>query len=236
MIDEGILQQIADPLLSGRYNLLLGSGISLGSTNYAGELLPTTGALRLELCDVLSINPNSTLERVYGLLTDEQKTKLIYDRFRGCAPALQILPLRNFVWKNVFTFNVDDVVEAVYEQPGLRQQYLALKNFDDPCDLNERRDTLPIIHLHGSVRKYASGFVFSYSEYVRIIAGLNPWMHILSEVLATEPFIISGTSLSEVDLEYYLSHRTPNTPRRGRGPSLLVEPYPDAGTEADCRR
>ena len=65
---------------------------------------------------------------------------------------------------------------------------------------------------------------------------MNPWMHLLSEILATEPFIIAGTSLDEPDLEYYLSYRNTTTPRRGRGPSLLIEPHPNALTEADCVR
>ncbi len=58
----------------------------------------------------------------------------------------------------------------------------------------------------------------------------------LSEILATEPFIIAGTSLNEINLEYYLSHRNSATPRRGRGPSLLIEPSPDVATRADCER
>lgn len=73
-------------------------------------------------------------------------------------------------------------------------------------------------------------------EYARVMRTLNPWMHLLSEILATEPFIIAGTSLNEIDLEYYLSHRSPSTPRRGRGPSLLIEPNPDVATRSDCTR
>jgi hypothetical protein len=65
---------------------------------------------------------------------------------------------------------------------------------------------------------------------------MSPWMHMLAEILPTEPFIIAGTSLNEVDLEFYLSHRNESTPRRNKGPSLLLEPFPDAATEADCLR
>jgi hypothetical protein len=68
------------------------------------------------------------------------------------------------------------------------------------------------------------------------MTGLNPWMHVLSEIMATEPFIIAGTSLNEVDLEFYLQHRTEITPRRGQGPSLLIEPHPTVVTRADCER
>jgi hypothetical protein len=68
------------------------------------------------------------------------------------------------------------------------------------------------------------------------MGSMNPWMHTLAEILATEPFIIAGTSLNEIDLEYYLSHRTPSTPRRGSGPSILIEPDPDPVTVSDCAR
>ena len=69
-----------------------------------------------------------------------------------------------------------------------------------------------------------------------MLQGNNPWMLLLCEILPSESFIIAGTSLNEVDVEYYLTRRTSSTPRRGRGPSLLVEPNPDAATRADCER
>ena len=78
--------------------------------------------------------------------------------------------------------------------------------------------------------------MFSYTEYARLMTTNNPWMHLLAEILSTESFIIAGTSFNEGDLEYYLSYRNETTPRRGRGPSLLIEPNPDAMTEADCSR
>lgn len=61
-------------------------------------------------------------------------------------------------------------------------------------------------------------------------------MHILSELIASEPFIISGTSLNEPDLEYYLAGRTDATARTNRGPSLLVEPFSDKLTELLCKQ
>ncbi len=62
----------------------------------------------------------------------------------------------------------------------------------------------------------------------------NPWMVVLSQVLATESFIIAGTRLDEPDLEFYLSTRNTLTQRSARGPSLLIEPYPDAVTQKAC--
>ncbi len=90
--------------------------------------------------------------------------------------------------------------------------------------------------MHGFTREPEKGYVFTASEYARVTKGLNPWMHVLSELLATEPFVISGTSLNEPDLEYYLSARSDSSLRTNRGPSILVEPYPDAITESLCQR
>ena len=42
--------------------------------------------------------------------------------------------------------------------------------------------------------------------------------------------------MDEVDLDYYLAHRTPATARDDRGPSIRVEPFPDAITRNDCKR
>jgi hypothetical protein len=119
--------------------------------------------------------------------------------------------------------------------PGAKQAIVPL-NFNDQFEPAPRREELQVIHLHGWARDPSAGFVFSAAEYARIMRDLNPWMHLLSEILATEPFIIGGTSLNEMDLEYYLSHRTSSTPRRGRGPSLLIEPSPDKVTRSDCAR
>ena len=95
---------------------------------------------------------------------------------------------------------------------------------------------LSIVHLHGWVDTPDKPFVFATSEYVRHIKTINPWMVVLTQFLATEPFIIIGASLDEVDLEYYLAHRSPATARPDKGPSILVEPFPDSVTLSDCER
>lgn len=152
----------------------------------------------------------------------------------NCTPGPSLHPLPLFLWRRIFTFNVDDVLENLYAGTG-KQQLIPL-NFNAAFEPTPDRRELQAIHLHGSALWPDEGFVFAATEYVKIMSSLNPWMHLLSEILATEPFIIAGTSLNEIDLEYYLSHRNSATPRRGRGPSLLIEPNPDIATRADCER
>ncbi len=66
--------------------------------------------------------------------------------------------------------------------------------------------------------------------------GMNAWVHMLSGLIISEPFVIAGTALFEPDLEYFLAHRQSNSPVISRAPSILVEPYPDAGTRKDCEK
>jgi hypothetical protein len=236
MIPDALQPEFDRTLLSGGYNLLLGAGISLDSHNKNGEFLRSSEKLRKDLCTLVGAKPETSLSRVYPLLTPEQSDRELVERFSGCVPGRSLRHLSRYIWRRTFTFNIDDVVEAHYElNPGAKQSIVPL-NYDAPFEPTPGRDELHVVHLHGWVREPSTGFVFSAAEYARIMRDLNPWMHLLSEILATEPFIIAGTSLNEMDLEYYLSHRTKNTPRRGRGPSLLIEPYPDKVTRSDCDR
>jgi hypothetical protein len=222
-------------LYAGRYNLLFGSGISLGSKNGKGDTLQAADDLRRRLCGLKSVPDRTTLARVASLLTDDEAKNELIRPFQNCVPDLSLYPFTSYLWQRAFTFNIDDVVEKLYDRPDSKQIPTPI-NYDDPFEPTPDHRNIQIIHLHGWVGKPASRLVFSRNEYAQVMRSMNPWMHLLSEILATEPFIIAGTSLDEPDLEYYLSYRNTITPRRGRGPSLLIEPFPNAITEADCAR
>lgn len=234
MVPASDLESFRSTLFSGSYNFLSGFGISRGSRNHAGiELLGAEG-LRQHLCALTGARANTMLTRVYQLLTPAQIQTEIVERYQGCQPSAALQFVDSYLWRRHFTFNVDDVLEKKYRRGSF--QTLVPINFDEPFQPTPDRSRLQVIHLHGWVGRPASGFVFSNSEYARNMGSMNPWMHSLAEILATEPFIIVGTSLNEMDLEYYLSYRTQSTPRRGLGPSLLIEPDPDTTTVADCAR
>lgn len=236
MIPEQMKPALRDTLLKGGYNLLLGSGVTLDSHNSLGEPLRSSEQLRRDLCTVTGAPATTSLTRAYALLQPDLRRNELTQRFAGCQPGPSVESLPRFLWRRLFTFNIDDVLENLYEGGTERKQVLVPLNFDAAFEPTPERNELHAVHLHGWVRQAEAGYVFSASEYVRVMSTLNPWMHLLSEILATESFIIAGTSLNEIDLEYYLSHRTQKTPRRGRGPSLLVEPNPDVVTRADCDR
>lgn len=226
--------KMARALRDGHYNLLLGSGISLDSSNALGTL-PGVGTLKKNLCELKSARESSSLQRVYSTLTKNEVDKHVTRFFRESKAGPSIKNIPSFIWKRIFTFNIDDALEDAYGSKNAYQDPEVL-NYND--EYQEFRDLsrVPIVHLHGYVGREDDGYIFSNAEYARNIKSINPWMVVLGQFLSVEPFIIAGASLDEVDLEYYLARRSDVTSREDRGPSILVEPFPDGVTEQDCKK
>lgn len=210
---------ILSALRVGQYNLLLGAGFSMDSANERGKL-PSGEALAAELCDVTGARSNS-LQRLYELMTPEQVRTHITDRLSRSAPGKTAELMSSFIWKRVFTWNVDDVLENTY-QDGRRLQRAVPKHFNDIYANAESMEELLVIHLHGYVGQADRGYVFSREQYLKQITKVNPWMTVLTQLMLSEPMIIAGTSLDEVDLDFYLAQRTSESARSDRGPSILV--------------
>lgn len=160
-------------------------------------------------------------------------TTHLTEPYLNCSPGATAFAVARHVWRSIYTFNIDDVLENAYGSAQARQTAVP-HNFDEQYETSSNLGTVGVVHLHGFVRKPESGYVFSTADYGRVTRELNPWMHVLSEILETEPFVLAGTSLNEPDLEYYLQGRTPSSQRSNRGPSLLIEPFPDAVTRKLC--
>ncbi|RAS11982.1 SIR2-like protein [Cupriavidus alkaliphilus] len=235
MLNKEHLTAVKASLFAGQYNLLLGSGIAMDATSDGANLM-SASALTEKLCELKSVGKTTPLSRVSLLLSPEETERHLTKPFSKCKPGETAKRITRFAWKSIYTFNIDDSLEAAYETTIGRKQVVESINFDQNYKIVSNRGQVPIIHLHGYVREAEKGYVFSISEYARVMRGLNPWTHVLSELLASEPFIVAGTSLNESDLEYYLSSRNESSLRSNRGPSLLIEPYPDQITEQLCKR
>jgi hypothetical protein len=221
-------------LKSGQYNLLLGSGASMDSFNVRGTL-PSGTQFRNDLALLKKANSSQPLQKVFSLLRQGEIEEHVTKRFSQCTPGATYLLLSSFIWKRAFTFNIDNAMEAAYAREAAKQIILSY-NFDDEYEDDRTLAELPLIHLHGDVARPVAGYVFSRDEYIRQITAINPWMTVLAQFIRSEPFIIAGSSMDEVDLDFYLAHRTNTSARDDRGPSIRVEPFPDEVTRNDCER
>ncbi|ENN87545.1 hypothetical protein RHSP_44368 [Rhizobium freirei PRF 81] len=221
-------------LAAGQYNLLLGAGASMDSRNAFG-LLPSGESFKEELCGVTGAASKHSLQRVFSLLREDQIEPHVTKRFSECHPGPTPKLLSHFIWKRLFTWNIDDVIENEYTSSVKKQRLISIHykdEFREASNLSE----LMVIHLHGYVQAPEKGYVFSREHYIQQVQTINPWMSVLSTFIKSEPMVISGTSLDEPDLDYYLSYRSELTSRDDRGPSILVTKEDDAITADLCRR
>ena len=236
-MNDSDFHAMADSLLSGRYNLLIGAGASLDSTNQHTNHLLSGAAYLTFLSDKKALPLKYSLQDVYSMLTNDEIDTLVTGMFSGCKAGPTLLRLTEYIWNLIFSFNIDDATESAYELPSTKpQQKISVINFNDNYVEVSDKNTLQVVHLHGFTRCHADSYVFSKDEYIRLMKANNQWMSILSQFVRSEPFIIAGTSLDEIDLRYYLSFRDETAAAGVRAPSVLIEPYPDAMTEHKCRQ
>jgi hypothetical protein len=149
-------------LKSGQYNLLLGSGASMDSSN-GKETLPSGTQFRNDLALLKKANAAQPLQKVFSLLNKGEIEEYVTKRFLYCTPGPTYLLLSSFIWKRAFTFNIDDAMETAYERETAKQVILSY-NFDDEYEDDRTLAELPLIHLHGDATRPVAGYIFSRDE------------------------------------------------------------------------
>ena len=237
MLSDEQWDRMGDGIKAGRYNLLLGAGVSRDSCNATtGIGYPTGTGLAAEFAAAIpGMRADASLSRLRKAMKPEQVRPLITERFTPSTPGPTVKALAGFRWKRVFTLNVDDALESAYEARSSPTQTLSPYNHDALFESEHNASILPVVHLHGWAREPEKDYVFGLAEYARNMARNNVWGHILSDLIRSEPFIVMGTLLDEPDLAFFLAQREDVRPRRDIPPSILVEPDADAATDVDCQ-
>jgi SIR2-like domain len=230
--------EIWKSLCSRRYYLLTGAGTSVDSTSATGAL-PTARQLKDRLCEVAEIDTGKTLQQAFSLLTPEQVNSEITERFTVNQIGATSKNIARIPWKRIYTFNVDDTVENYAAERCATRDAAKTRfhkfNFPDSFKDIQPDQSNSIVHLHGSVRQSQRGYIFSRDQYASNMAKPNCWMMTLAQLMRSEPFIVAGTTLDEIDVSYYLQMRSeiseydPSLP-----PAILIEPYADKLTRKLC--
>lgn len=226
---------IIDGIKNGAYNLYLGAGATHSCINKFNENFPLGEGLKNKLA--LKYNKKArSLYQMATVISEEELNKTFQQEFALKELSNAIKDLPHYVWKRIFTLNIDDAIENAYEGNEKRKQDLLSLNYKDSFYLESNLQKLQIIHLHGIIRKPQEGYVFNAKEYIENIKTNNTWLTVFSDLFSTESFIMSGLSFDEQDVDYYLSSRSITTQKAGQYPSILVEPFPDDYTEKMCEK
>lgn len=236
MIPESIAQQVLPALKAGRYSLLLGAGFSASSHNGKGQKLPIGNQLAKEIALHFDLPDSYPLAQIADSAPKEQLQSFLRTRFFGCKAATQTALISSFVWRSIYSLNIDDVLHDCYAAPTRLQRAVFL-TFKDLYQRPEDPEEVIVAHLHGSVRVPQNGYVFSLPEYGDASAAGYTWFNVLADELTERPFIILGCSLAEPDVEAHLARRK-GIPSEAQqiAPSLFITKKMDKVLEQTCRK
>lgn len=238
-IDRNELALADEYLRNGRYYLITGSGVSLDAIGPDGDML-SANSLRQKLVSHNNIPETSSLQQAYNLLEPHEVDTFLTNHYTCRDPGPTNTRISLHPWRRIYTLNIDNCYETAFKKFIKEREFeeynFEIKNYvDDFSDISA--DVISsIIHLHGAIERSSDGYVFSHTEYARMLARTSSWMSTLSQLIRTEPFVIMGTSLDEIDVTFYLEQRTKRNLRTDSPPSFLVEPYPNKLTEKLCEQ
>lgn len=236
MISESIIQKVIPALKAGRYSLLIGSGFSATSHNASHLKLPIGNQLAKEVAQQFDLPDSYPLAQLADSVPKDELQSFLINRFSGCSASPQARLISSFVWRSIYTFNIDDVLHDCYSSENGFQKPTFL-TFKDLYQRPEDPEEVIVAHLHGSVKATQHGFVFSLPEYGDASAAGYTWFNVLADELTEQPFIIIGCSLAEPDVEAHLARRK-GIPSEAQqtAPSLFITKRMDRVLEQTCKK
>ena len=207
----------------------MGSTTSMGATGGNKRSLPSGPQLRDSLIQEFSIPTEEetiSLSRAYAAAKRREPDRLktyMREWFTGCSPTWQGV-IANMQWHRIWTLNIDDVVENVYQSADLK-----IDRFDWTSRHRDRSySSNQVVHLHGfagDIDRSDSAMehlVFSVNEYAATLIDGRTWHAVFVDEFGELPFIILGASLyEEFDLQQALQQGTMASQLRGL-PSIIV--------------
>lgn len=246
MITEDNKKILSSMLTQSTPTLFLGAGFSIGSkskenimdgTNlkdyiYSKFIKPKksdAGLSDKDLKEIDSYNLRRMCETLYVLYDDNDEGKKLLSEtlvkcYSGIFPEKNgfHLKLTNYPWRNIFTVNIDDLVENIY---SINKKPLLVQNTNK---LKQQTDNTTVLYkLHGCVKNPKEGFIFAESEYDMLISKrLDAKLNKFVQELQNNDIIFIGASMDEPDIKYYLQVYENAGCKYRTNRIIIVDPYP----------
>lgn len=201
--------------------LVLGAGFSRGVLTGQGKHLPTGKELANELFDTIlgkmpkrsanyleeyrqdRDNLKNTCDNIREENLVERRNAYITQRMKGChcTPDDYHMFLKYHPWRHIFTLNVDDLLENIYDSASAQEQpniHIKGKSHLD-CE-----SAFDLYKLHGSVRNHLLGYVFDSQEYREYIVESSWALERFGQLFLTNDVIFLGTEFQEEDLWFMI--------------------------------
>lgn len=238
---EKKLEELKSSLLNNMPTLFLGAGFSREAV-CKGGIMPTGAELKDELFEkfvvdkvnekdkeqIQKYNLRELCDSIDSLLDNgkAERESFLTKRLRGVYPNKKGFHklLLKYPWKRIYTVNIDDLVENIYEDGGKEYRSISSRR-----EVPERGEEMELIKLHGCVRNASEGYIFSKKEYNTLInqkvnLGLQEFTN---ELFSSNDIIFIGASMDEPDLEYYLQLYEDMQVKRQKSKIFFIEPEPN---------
>jgi hypothetical protein len=204
--------------LEGKVCLFTGAGFSLGAKIKGNDIFSTKQLIDSLLKDFCNLNNDEEINRLKVKKNFQQicqyviyqKTELEFNeyitrKFSNCVPSKFHFEYNKINWKEIYSTNIDDVIEEIYKESNYDLQSINTKRQPDEYTGD---NILKYYKLHGDVKNKSEGFIFSKNQYLNVIIDNKFNYPILkfSERLYKDTFCFIGSNFDEVDLEQYISN------------------------------
>ncbi len=208
---ESLLKKIQN----GEVTLFTGAGFSLGGTVKGKNILSTNELIDKILLEILEytnvdaerIKSRKNLKQICQLaidkITEEEFNNIITRWFSNVTPAEFHKKYTIINWQQIFTLNIDDIIENAYNESNIELQIYNTRRQPQRI-LGD--NILPYYKLHGDVRNKSEGFVFSNNQYLtKLTDSIDSYGLIkFAESIYMNTICIIGTKLDEVDIDRYI--------------------------------
>ena len=253
MITNEEKKELLELLCKGNASLLLGAGFSIGAENEItrtckdgglkgglkdlifNQIIKEVDDLDAdELSEIETYNLRQMCEEVRNLGLEDKLKKLLVNGFKNTIPGKDDfhLKLTRYPWRKIYTFNIDDLVEYIYEHNNKK---LCVQNDDG---LKTIQDGVPVLYkLHGDVNNDKSQLIFSNSDYTELVSKkLDAKLQDLVIEIQNFNMFIIGASLDEPDMDYYLNiYQNAGTKYR-LNKLVFINPSPSHAEKQRARR
>lgn len=194
--------------------LFLGSGFSLGAKNRLDEHFPTGAKLCEKIWEFLGYNgnyDNTPLPEMYHAFMTKGIKEYAKVEFLEQNLLCSEIP-ENYdsiaypYWYKIYTLNVDDVLDQVFERNSRLTQNL-IYPFDEYKERDQSLEKTHIVYLHGMLPCKPDQVLFSTKQYARSHLNYQPLYGQFVYDYAIKPTVFLGTDLNEPIFERYIEAR-----------------------------
>lgn len=146
--------------------------------------------------------------------------EILLREFRHVHPSMDYEALSRYVWRRIYTLNIDDGLDRALTRNS--PQNINLVTARDPVvERDPFFTSLEYIKLNGTVDRLQDGVIFSPSEYAQATASHLPWYSQCASDFVRTQILFIGTQLNEPLLKYHIERYQTLNPEP-QGVSFLI--------------